>query len=197
MDVDSAPISALSHGYKQRVGLAQALVHNPSLLILDEPTSGLDPLQIIEMRELIRNLQGQHTLLISSHFLVEISQTCDRLLVIDQGRIVFQGSEAALAEVGGVNQRFRVEVEGSDAGQKAKAAIESVEGVSEITYQPPSTGGEQGSLVLAVEAERDVRPSIVRALVAAEVGVLGVSPLASNLESTFAQLIHKPEETAP
>src|SRR5256885_1882649 len=78
-------ISSLSHGYRQRVGVAQALVHKPKLLILDEPTSGLDPRQILEMRKTIRGLRGAHTVLLSSHILSEISQTCDRLLVIQHG----------------------------------------------------------------------------------------------------------------
>ena len=81
-------IGTLSHGYRQRVGVAQALVHKPALLILDEPTSGLDPVQIVEMRKLIRDLRGEHTVLLSSHILTEISQTCDRLLIIDEGKLV-------------------------------------------------------------------------------------------------------------
>src|ERR1044071_9193711 len=83
-------IASLSHGYRQRVGVAQALVHNPRLLILDEPTSGLDPRQIVEMRAMIRALRGEHTVLLSSHILSEISQTCDRLLIIQEGEIVDQ-----------------------------------------------------------------------------------------------------------
>src|SRR5690349_5206653 len=84
-------IATLSHGFRQRVGVAQALVHNPQLLVLDEPTSGLDPVQIVEMRNLIRQLRGEHTVLVSSHILSEISQTCDRLLVIQDGLLVGQG----------------------------------------------------------------------------------------------------------
>src|SRR6266852_4477575 len=92
-ETDEEVISSLSHGYRQRLGVAQALVHNPALLILDEPNSGLDPAQIVEMRALIRNLRGAHTILISSHILSEISQTCDRLLIIQAGEIVAQGTE--------------------------------------------------------------------------------------------------------
>ena len=91
-DVHDEMIATLSHGYRQRVGLAQAIVHNPALLILDEPTSGLDPEQIVEMRSLIHGLRGEHTILLSSHNLPEVSQTCDRLLVIHQGSIVAVGS---------------------------------------------------------------------------------------------------------
>src|SRR6476469_10168301 len=97
-EVHDRPIFSLSHGYRQRVGVAQALVHRPKLLILDEPTSGLDPVQIVEMRQLIRSLRGSHTILLSSHNLPEISQTCDRLLVIQNGEIVAQDTEQELAK---------------------------------------------------------------------------------------------------
>jgi ABC-2 type transport system ATP-binding protein len=100
-DVHGEVISELSHGYRQRVGLAQAIVHKPALLILDEPSAGLDPAQIVEMRNLLRGLHGEHTVLISSHFLTEISQTCDRLLVIHNGDLVGQGSEGELASAMG------------------------------------------------------------------------------------------------
>src|SRR5882672_1352308 len=99
-EVHDQLISSLSHGYRQRVGVAQALVHKPKLLILDEPTSGLDPVQIVEMRKMIRALRGDHTILLSSHILSEISQTCDRLLVIQRGEIVAQGTEQELARHG-------------------------------------------------------------------------------------------------
>ena len=110
-------ICSLSHGYRQRVGVAQALVHKPKLLILDEPTSGLDPVQIVEMRSMIRALRGEHTILLSSHILSEISQTCDRLLVIQKGEIVAQGSEQELATKLGGGGTIEVEVAG--AAQRA------------------------------------------------------------------------------
>lgn len=92
-EVANDPIDTLSHGFRQRVGLAQAIIHNPKFLILDEPTRGLDPVQIVEMRNLIHDLKQNHTVLISSHILTEISQTCDRLLVLSRGALVGEGSE--------------------------------------------------------------------------------------------------------
>jgi ABC-type multidrug transport system ATPase subunit len=86
-DVSKKIIGSLSHGYKQRVGIAQAIVHAPELVVLDEPISGLDPVQIVEMRELVKNLKGEHTVVLSSHILSEISETCDRILVINSGKI--------------------------------------------------------------------------------------------------------------
>ncbi|MEL6345711.1 MAG: ABC transporter ATP-binding protein, partial [Myxococcota bacterium] len=96
-------IGELSHGYKKRVGIAQAIIHGPRLVILDEPISGLDPRQIAEMREVVRGLSAEATVLISSHILSEISQTCDRILMLNQGRLVAQGSEDELAQAGGGN----------------------------------------------------------------------------------------------
>ncbi|MDX1579973.1 MAG: ABC transporter ATP-binding protein, partial [Gemmatimonadota bacterium] len=95
-EVADQPISTLSHGYRQRVGIAQAIVHRPALLILDEPIQGLDPVQIVEMRELIRSLRGEHTILLSSHILSEIERTCDRILMLHKGRIVAKGTEEEL-----------------------------------------------------------------------------------------------------
>src|SRR5688572_1604546 len=96
-DVSDDQIGTLSHGYRQRVGVAQAIIHQPKFLILDEPTRGLDPVQIVEMRNLIHDLKQNHTVLISSHILTEISQTCDRLLVLGRGKILGVGSESELS----------------------------------------------------------------------------------------------------
>src|SRR5688500_15896258 len=96
-DVANDPIGTLSHGYRQRVGVGQAIIHQPKFLILDEPTRGLDPVQIVEMRNLIHDLKQNHTVLISSHILTEISQTCDRLLVLGQGKMLAEGTEAELS----------------------------------------------------------------------------------------------------
>jgi ABC-2 type transport system ATP-binding protein len=103
--VQHDPIGSLSHGFRQRVGIAQAIVHRPKLVVLDEPISGLDPVQIVEMRDLVRRLAGEHTVLVSSHILGEISETCDRILVVGDGKIVASGSEAELtAELSGSNR---------------------------------------------------------------------------------------------
>jgi ABC-2 type transport system ATP-binding protein len=172
-------VGTLSHGFRQRVGLAQAMVHRPRLLILDEPTSGLDPVQIVEMRKLIRNLRGEHTVLLSSHILSEISQTCDRLLVIHEGELVGQGTESDLSKASGV----AIEVEVAGAVDKAKAALAAVDGVRAVEIT--------GTAHLRVQAASELRPAVVRALVAANVDVLRVDRAASQLESIFLQLTQK------
>jgi ABC-2 type transport system ATP-binding protein len=185
-DVDGEIISRLSHGYRQRVGLAQALVHKPALLILDEPTSGLDPKQIVEMRELVRRLRGDHTILISSHILPEIRQLCDRFLVIQSGELVAQGTEDELSKRLGAGH-IELEVQGS--AEAALAAARTVSGV---------TGGkvvaaENGVAYLTVEAATEVRPALMKALVAANVPVLKVDRSGGKLESIFLKLTHSRE----
>src|SRR5579871_6729584 len=137
-EVHDQPITSLSHGYRQRVGVAQALVHRPKLLILDEPTSGLDPVQIVEMRSMIRALRGAHTILLSSHILSEISQTCDRLLVIQGGKIVAQGTEQELARDMGGGGTIEVEVVGTAA--RAIEVARTVEGVGEARVLTEADG---------------------------------------------------------
>lgn len=181
-DVDSELIANLSHGYRQRVGVAQALVHKPALLILDEPTSGLDPVQIVEMRNLIRSLRGEHTLLISSHFLSEISQTCDRLLVIQNGVIVSQGSEEELAARVGSGGEIEMRIKGS--APLVTERLKRFPGVLEVT----ATEAEHGEVDLRVRASMDVRAALVRELVAAGVDVLRLDRGTSRLEEIFMKV---------
>lgn len=176
-------IASLSHGYRQRVGVAQALVHRPALLILDEPTTGLDPVQIVDMRNLIRGLRGEHTVLISSHFLSEISQTCDRLLVIQSGEIVAQGTEDELASAMGTAGPIEIELRGSATG--AADLVRAVEGVSRVDVE---TGT---ATILRVHTSRDVRPELARALVNAGHELLRLERGASRLESIFLQLTNQ------
>ncbi|MGQ0507849.1 MAG: ABC transporter ATP-binding protein [Myxococcaceae bacterium] len=184
-EMDEETIGRLSHGYRQRVGVAQAMVHKPSLLILDEPTGGLDPVQIVEMRELIKRLKGQHTVLVSSHILSEISQICDRLLVIQGGEIVAQGTEAELA--GRSGGFVEVEVLGSPA--KAQEALKPVPGVMGVSVLFEANGTAR----LRVDAPLDARPRIAKALVSANVDLLRMDRGAEKLESIFLRLTHGKE----
>jgi ABC-2 type transport system ATP-binding protein len=180
-EVHGDVIGNLSHGYRQRVGLAQALVHRPALLILDEPTAGLDPVQIVEMRKLIQRLRGEHTLLISSHFLAEISQTCDRLLVIRSGEIVAKGSEETLAATLGTPE---IELDVRASADRALGAVRGVAGVLDVRVERE----EHGEVSLRVSAKEDLRPALVRAVVSHGLDVLRLDRNASRLESIFIQI---------
>ncbi len=176
-------IGSLSHGYRQRVGLAQAIVNQPKLLILDEPTGGLDPIQTQEMRSLIRELRGEHTVLLSSHLLSEISHICDRYLVISSGRLVAQGSQDDLArQLGGNAIIVDIEVAGDIA--KAIAALKQVTGVRAVNPLEAEASGQ----AIRVDCDRDARADLVRSLVAANVDVLRIDRSTSLLENIFVQL---------
>ncbi len=185
-DRHADPISSLSHGYRQRVGVAQALVHRPKLLILDEPTGGLDPVQIVEMRELIRRLKGEATVLVSSHILTEISQICDRYLVLHEGTMIADGSEAVLAnKLGGADS---VEIDVASGIEQAVTAAKAVPTVTEVTVWP---AGAVHSL--RVSASSDVRAAVVKALVTAGVDVVRVDRVQGRLENIFLKLTHGKE----
>ena len=178
-------IGNLSYGFRQRVGVAQALVHRPRLLILDEPTAGLDPVQIIEMRNLVRRLRGEHTVLISSHFLAEISQTCDRLLVIQDGEIVAQGTEEEIAAALGTPGEIEVALRGPAA--TALDVARQVPGV--LDAQIANSAAHE--IVLKIRAREDCRPELARALVLAGHQLLRLDRGAARLESIFIELTHR------
>src|SRR5215475_9842583 len=166
-DVANDQISTLSHGYRQRVGVAQAIVHDPKFLILDEPTRGLDPVQIVEMRNLIHDLKQNHTVLISSHILTEISQTCDRLLVLGKGKILGAGSEGELAKHEGEIRQITVTVRlpsGDDGKAQIAKVLGTVEGVSKVA-DPYEQGG---GMSYALSTTKDCRAEVSRAVVEAK-----------------------------
>jgi len=194
----------LSHGYRQRVGVAQAVVHDPDLLILDEPTHGLDPAQIVEMRTLIRGLTEYHTVLISSHNLPEISETCDHLFVLDAGEIIASGTEQELS--GRLLQSRYVEVSvlpGRDAAAAAGAGgtasdasaasvtglLSNVPGVKQVS----SAGRDDGALAFVIETADDRRADICKALVEAGYGVVRLEQSRRKLENVFLELVQGSE----
>jgi ABC-2 type transport system ATP-binding protein len=180
--LDDERISTLSHGYRQRVGVAQALVHAPDVLLLDEPANGLDPVQNVEMRALIRSLRGDHTVLVSSHSLPEIAQTCDRLLVVRDGELVAQGSEAELEERLGLGSGVELEVGGPV--EAVAAALRALPGVRAVTVQPVAGGRS----VLRVDAPDALRPALAQVALAAGAQLFRLDVSADRLESLFLKL---------
>jgi len=174
----------LSKGYRQRVGLAQALLHNPDVLILDEPTAGLDPKQIIETRELIKHLAGDHTIVLSTHILPEVSQTCQRVVIINRGRVVAVDTPENLTRRLDGAQTMYVQFHGDAAA--AMSALQQLPGVARVT----EVDRRDGSVGLEVESEagRDLRVDIARTVVTGGWGLLELRPVRVSLEEIFLQL---------
>ena len=181
-EVLRTPISQLSHGYRQRVGIAQAIIHAPSLLILDEPIQGLDPVQIVEMRKMIGELRGEHTILLSTHILSEIEATCDRILVMHQGRIAAEGSEEQLAARLSAHHSLELEVRG--AVPALEAALAKVSAVRKLQITPEPSG----MLRASVQVDASAREQVSRAVVEAGLGLLSMHSESSGLEAVFLQL---------
>ena len=202
VEVRDVPTGHLSQGYRQRVGVAQAIIHEPDLLILDEPTHDLDPVQIMEMRGMIRSLKDSHTILISSHILPEISQTCDRLLILNDGEIVASGTEEELGEKLFTSRRLAVTVRlGGDlagdedrraAVEAARAAIARVDGVTDVRIpDSPAATGDAGAVTFQAEGDSDLRAEVCRALVESGHDVISLSRAERGLERVFVGLVGK------
>lgn len=188
-DVKTKLLGKLSKGYRQRVGLAQAIIHNPDVLILDEPTAGLDPKQINETRDLIKNLAGEHTIILSTHILPEVEQTCEQVIIINKGKLVAtdsvrnlearaRGAESVVVEIAGRN--------GSLDASIAQRKLEQVAGVSRVL----SKGQKDSRAVFEVESQRGklVRGDLARAVVESGWDLNELRPAAMSLEEIFLQL---------
>jgi ABC-2 type transport system ATP-binding protein len=188
-DVRGKLIGKLSKGYRQRVGLAQAIIHNPDVLVLDEPTSGLDPKQIIEIRELLKALAGEHTIILSTHILSEVEQSCERVIIISQGKLV------AIDSVNNLTNRLRgseavsIEVEatgGAPNPTEVQQRLEQVAGVSRVVMKD----SRNSRLVFEVESlqGRHIRSELARSVVNSGWNLSELRPVALSLEDIFLQL---------
>jgi ABC-2 type transport system ATP-binding protein len=180
-DVANRHCGKLSKGYRQRVGLAQALMHNPDVLILDEPTAGLDPKQIIETRQLIRGLAGDHTIILSTHILPEVSQTCQRVVIINRGKVVAVDTPDNLTSRLRGSETLYLQVDA--AGADAAAVLERVPGVTRVVV----TDTRQQMVGYEVDSEsgRDVRRELASAIVGRGWGLLEMRPMRMSLEEIF------------
>jgi len=184
-DVADRLIANLSKGYKQRVGIAQAMVGNPEILILDEPTVGLDPKQIIEIRSVIKKLGRQHTVILSSHILQEVNAVCERVLIINNGKLVASDTPENLGKTISNENKFQLRVAGEE-----RAILDALEGISGIKYVKSLGRIEAGSIDFVVEAEPDVdvRASIFNALASAKLPMLSLQTMDLSLEDIFLEV---------
>ncbi len=184
-------IGTLSKGYRQRLGLAQALLHEPEVLILDEPTVGLDPRQIVEIRSLIRALRGSTTVLLSTHILPEVSMTCERVIIIDRGRIVAEDTAEALTRRVQGADRTLVRVEGPV--EAVRAALSTLPGLEQLEMSGDNGAGAVAAgtceFIARSRAGEPLRKAIAATVVGHGWGLVEVRPLAMTLEDLFVRLV--------
>jgi len=173
-------IRNISRGFKQRVGIAQALIHDPRILILDEPTIGLDPAQIREIRQLIRSLKGERTIMLSTHILPEVTQTCDGVLIINEGRLMASGSldeiSASLEKTEGVYIKLKT------GGEELTPLFQNVPGVERVVW-------DDGGFKIEWSKGKDIRDSITRLIVEKDLGLMEMRPDAMNIEDLYLKVV--------
>ncbi|HMJ07136.1 MAG TPA: ATP-binding cassette domain-containing protein [Chthoniobacterales bacterium] len=184
-EVEKKLIGALSKGFRQRVGLADALVHEPDLLILDEPTSGLDPNQIRQVRDLIKNLGKQHTILLSTHILPEVEMTCSRVIIINKGRI--QACDTPENLLGGIRTATGIVLEAKVGTDNGAEQLKQITGVRDVTT---ATEGDWQTFSLRVESGADVREQVFQMAMMRRWSVRELSQRKATLEDVFVELTH-------
>ena len=182
-------IAKLSKGYRQRVGLAQAILHEPDVLILDEPTIGLDPQQIIEVRNLIRSLGEHHTIILSTHILPEVSQLANRVLIINRGRLVAEDTPEGLTALLSGGRRLRVEVDADAPAEEIAAVLAQVSGVKDVQT-------EDGAFIVVAEEDADPRADIAATIVGRGWKLLELHTTTMTLEDIFLHLVTREDVEA-
>ncbi len=188
-DVRDKLAGKLSKGYRQRVGLAQALVHEPEVLILDEPTAGLDPKQINETRALIKSFGGDHTVVLSTHILPEVVMTCDRVVIINRGSVVAQGTTQSLIDQFREKEQLQLTVDGPEAD--VLTAMRSLAGVT--AAEPVRREGHVGTYRLSVAPGSDVRREIAERIVRSGYGLLALHQEGASLEEVYLRVVSSEE----
>jgi gliding motility-associated transport system ATP-binding protein len=186
-DVRRRVIGKLSKGFKQRVGLAQSLLNNPQVVIFDEPTVGLDPKQIIEIRELIKKLKREHTIILSSHILPEVEQTCERVVIISEGKVVAEDTpENLMSRMRGID-RIILELDGAE--QPIRQVLKNFSDIKSVQVAK----GNKGLLKVTVESTRDLRKDLVKTFVSKDIGLYEIYTDRVTLEDIFLRLTTKEE----
>lgn len=190
-DVSHRIINNLSKGYRQRVGMAQALIGSPKVIILDEPTVGLDPNQIKEVRDLIKSLAGDHTVILSSHILSEISETCSHVFIINKGKIIANNSIDTLSNY--FNSKQVLEIIAKGDARRCKEIIEGIEDVESVSVED---GAEEGTVKIISTAHysKDVREEVSLALSSEKISIFEMKEDTKSLEDVFLELTAKEEE---
>lgn len=187
--VRGALLKRLSRGFRQRVGLAQALVHDPEVLILDEPTVGLDPKQIREIRDLIKSFQGQKTVILSTHILPEVSMTCQKVLIIDKGTIVAEGTPETLTQQ--MNEASEIKIKVDGPVEEVKTALSKIPGVKQV--QSLGKNGKGSTFLLQSANGNEIRPEVAKMIVERNWGLLEMNVHTLSLEELFLKLVTKEE----
>ena len=191
-DYSSTYIGKLSKGFRQRVGIAQAILHEPAVLVLDEPTIGIDPIQVVETRQLIKDLGGEHTLILSTHILPEVSMICERVIIIHEGQIVAVDRPENLAtRLRGVE---RIEIDARGASREIASAIEGVEGVEAVDHRYSQEGG-YSTFIVGTDPESEPRSMLASTIVNGGWELLRLQSVGMSLEEIFLQVTT--EEAVP
>jgi len=173
-------IKNISRGFKQRVGIAQALIHDPHVLVLDEPTAGLDPAQIIEIRKLIKSLKGERTILLSTHILAEVTQTCDGVVIINEGNLMASGSLEELTA--SFKEKEGVVIKLKKGGKNVLSLLQKIHGVDKVSHA-------DDEFKIEWTKGKDVRDEITKLIVDKELGLIEMRPLAMNIEDLYLKVI--------
>ena len=192
-DVKNRLIKNLSKGYKQRVGIAQAIINDPKVIIFDEPTVGLDPKQILEVRNLLRTLAKRHTIILSTHILAEVQAVCERIIIINKGKLIADEKTSEITRTIEDGYQYQFKIAGPE--KEVRSAIEKINGVKSAI----STGEKDAdSYAFVVESERgiDVRKPVFNLCARMNWAILGLSPIGTDLESIFIRLVERSEGQA-
>lgn len=173
-------VKNISRGFKQRVGIAQCLIHDPQVLVLDEPTIGLDPAQIIEIRKLIKSLKGERTILLSTHILAEVTQTCDGVVIINEGQLMASGSLEELTA--SFRKKEGVFISLKKGGEETTSLLQTVPGVDKISQ-------EADGFTIEWAKGKDIRDDITKFIVDKELGLIEMRPLTMNIEDLYLKVI--------